>query len=34
MFSLFRGGRVGFVLFFFLMHEVTDECEKDDDAVY
>lgn len=28
MFSLFNGGRVGFVLVF-LMHEVPDECEKD-----
>lgn len=32
MFSLFHGGRVGFVLGF-LMHEVPYECEKDN-AVY
>lgn len=32
MFSLFHGGRVGFGLVF-LMHEVLNECEKDN-AVY
>lgn len=28
------GEELGLFWFFFLMHEVTDECEKDDDAVY